>query len=313
MRSEWKKPIAIIILWFAAIMAIASCDAADPAASANDQPYVVCTTGIVGDTVRRIAGEHARVESLMSPGVDPHLYKATESDVRRLADADLIIYNGLHLEGKMADILVKMARQRPVVAVTDGLPENRLREPPEFEGQYDPHIWFDVELWSQTLDTIVEALSEIDPDHAADYASNAAAFRDELIALDAWVKERINEIPAERRILITAHDAFGYFGARYDIEVMGLQGISTVTEAGLLDVERIVDTVVSRGVRAIFVESSVPKRSIEAVQEACRSRDFEVAIGGELFSDSMGPAGTEEGTYVGMVRHNANTIADALQ
>lgn len=273
---------------------------------------VLTTTGIIGDIAGRIAGGHAEVESLMQTGVDPHLYKASESDVRRMAEADLILYNGLHLEGKMADVLVKMARSRPVVAVSEEIPREQLREPPEFAGQYDPHIWFDVQLWSLTLAPIAAELSRLDPAHAADYQANAEALRRQLEELDGWVEARIRELPPQRRILVTAHDAFGYFGRRYGVEVLGLQGISTLSEAGLQDVERVVDRVVESRIPAIFVESSVPRRSIEAVQAAVRSRGHEVAVGGELFSDSMGPAGTEEGTYPGMVRHNVNTLVEAL-
>lgn len=274
---------------------------------------VLATTGIVGDLARHVAGEHAEVESLMSTGVDPHLYKASESDVRRMAEADLILYNGLHLEGKMADVLVKMARSRPVMAVTDDLPREKLREPPEFAGQYDPHVWFDVGMWAGCLDPVVRELATLAPEHADAFRANAEAFRQELLELDRWVEERVLELPEDQRLMVTAHDAFGYFGRRYGVEVIGLQGISTLSEAGLRDVERVVDLVVDRGIRAIFVESSVPRRSIEAVQAAVRDRGHEVAVGGTLFSDSMGPKGTPEGTYPGMVRHNVNTLVDALR
>lgn len=298
----------------AALALAAGCAAPAGDETAGDGPLrVVTTTGMIGDAARAVAGSHAEVESLMSTGVDPHLYKASESDVRKLAEADLILYNGLHLEGKMADVLVKMARTRPVVAVTEEIPEDLLREPPEFQGQYDPHVWFDVSLWRRTLEPIVRELSALDPAHAADYRANADRFGAELDALDAWVEERAGELPPERRLLVTAHDAFGYFGRRYGFEVVGIQGISTVSEAGLQDVERVVDLVVEREVPALFVESSVPRRAIEAVQAAVRSRGHEVAIGGELYSDSMGPAGTEAGTYLGMVRHNVGTVVDALK
>lgn len=274
---------------------------------------IVATTGMIADTATRIAGDRAQVIGLMGPGVDPHLYKASESDVRKLAEADLILYNGLHLEGKMGDILVKLARTRPVVAVSEAIPESERREPPEMQGQYDPHVWFDVQLWAHTLDPIAEALAEIVPEGAEQFRQNAETYRRELIELDSWVTGRIAEIPVERRILVTAHDAFGYFGRRYQIEVVGLQGISTLSEAGLKDVDRVVELVVTRGVRAVFIESSVPRRSIEAVQAAVRSRGHEVAIGGELFSDAMGAAGSPEGTYPGMVRHNVDTIVEALK
>jgi manganese/zinc/iron transport system substrate-binding protein len=284
----------------------------------SDQPArsgrlrVVATTGIVADAARRVAGERATIEALMGPGVDPHLYKASESDVRRLAEADLILYNGLHLEGKMGDILTKMARNRPVAAVSEDIPPDRLREPPEFAGQFDPHVWFDVSMWKETLGPIARELSALDPEHAADFAANAAAYKRELEELDAWVEQQIATLPADRRVLVTAHDAFGYFGRRYGLEVIGIQGISTLSEAGLADVDRVARLVVDKKVKSIFVESSVPRRSIEAVQAAARSRGHEVAIGGQLYSDSMGAAGTPEGTYPGMVRANVETIVKAL-
>jgi manganese/zinc/iron transport system substrate-binding protein len=274
---------------------------------------VVTTTGIIADVAQRIAGPHAKVEALMGPGVDPHLYKASESDVRRISEADLVLYNGLHLEGKMGDILTKMARTRPVVAVTEEIPQNLLREPPEFLGQYDPHVWFDVSMWAQTLGPIARELSALDAEHAAEFQANAAALEKELNELDAWVEAQILTVPEPRRILVTAHDAFGYFGQRYGMDVVGIQGISTLSEAGLKDVDRVVSLVVDRKVPAIFVEASVPRRSIEAVQAAVRSRGHEAAIGGQLYSDSLGAAGSPAGTYPGMVRANVETIVNALK
>lgn len=275
--------------------------------------HIVTTTGIIADTASRIAGPHARIEALMGPGVDPHLYKASESDVRRLTEAELILYNGLHLEGKMGDILRKVARSKPVVEVTAEVPRAGLRQPPEFKGQYDPHVWFDVSMWKETLEPIARELSRLDPGHAQEYEANAAAFGKELDELDAWVKQRIETIPPDQRVLVTAHDAFGYFGRRYGMEVIGIQGISTLSEAGLHDVDRVVDLILGKKVKAVFIESSVPRRTIEAVQAGVKARGHETAIGGQLFSDSLGAAGTPEGTYVGMVRANVDTIVKALQ
>lgn len=282
-------------------------------AGAKGPIHVVATTGIIADVAQRIAGPHARVEALMGPGVDPHLYKASESDVRRLSEADLVLYNGLHLEGKMGDILTKMARTRPVVAVSEEIPQDLLREPPEFLGQYDPHVWFDVSMWAKTLGPITRELSALDPAHAKEFEANAAALGKELDELDAWVKAQILTIPEPHRILVTAHDAFGYFGRRYGMQVVGIQGISTLSEAGLKDVDRVVSLVVDEKVPAIFIESSVPRRSIEAVQAAVRSRGHEAAIGGQLYSDSLGAAGSPAGTYPGMVRANVATIVNALK
>ncbi|MEO1083711.1 MAG: zinc ABC transporter substrate-binding protein [Acidobacteriota bacterium] len=274
---------------------------------------VVATTGMIADTAARIAGDLAAVDGLMGPGVDPHLYKASESDVRRLSEADLILFNGLFLEGKMGDILVKLARNRPVVAVSETVPEEKRREPPELAGHYDPHIWFDVSLWAETVTPVADALVEILPAEEAQLRASSERVRAELMSLDAWVLEQIGTLPSERRVLITAHDAFGYFGDRYGLEVIGIQGISTLAEAGLQDVDRVVDLVVERQIPALFVESSVPRRTVEAVIAAARERGHAVTIGGELFSDAMGAAGTPEGTYEGMVRHNVNTIVSALR
>jgi manganese/zinc/iron transport system substrate-binding protein len=294
-------------------LALAGCGDAGSAPRREGPLRVVATTSIIADTARRIAGEHAQVEALMGPGVDPHLYKASESDVRRLSEAELVLYNGLHLEGKMGDILTKMARSRPVAAVSEDIPQDQLREPPEFAGQYDPHVWFDVSLWATTLQPIARELAALDPEHEATFKANAAALEKELNELDAWVKQQIATIPKAQRVLVTAHDAFGYFGRRYDMEVVGLQGISTLSEAGLKDVDRVVGIVIDRGVKAIFIESSVPRRSIEAVQAAVQSRGKQVAIGGQLFSDSLGAASSPAGTYPGMVRANVTTIVNALK
>ncbi len=274
---------------------------------------VVTTTGMIADTARAVAGARADVVALMGPGVDPHLYKASESDVRRLGDADLVLYNGLHLEGKMGEILEKMARSRPVVAVAEAVPEDRRLEPDGYEGQYDPHVWFDVTLWALTVDPIVEALSGVDPTHATDYQQRGDALKAQYAELDAWVEARIAELPQEQRVLVTAHDAFGYFGQRYGLEVSGIQGLSTAAEAGLADVDRVVDLVSERKLKAIFVESSVPQRTIDAVRAGCEAKGHSVDLGGELFSDAMGAPGTPEGTYDGMVRHNTNTLVEALE
>jgi len=274
---------------------------------------VVTTTGMIADMARQIAGEQAEVQSLMGTGIDPHLYKASESDVRRLSQADLILFNGMHLEGKMGDILVKMARTRPVAAVTEGLDPERLREPPEFLGQYDPHVWFDVSLWAETVVPITRELSALMPEHAETFESRAAELRERLLALDSWVSSQIGQIDEEQRLLVTAHDAFGYFGDRYGMEVVGIQGISTLSEAGLQDVDRVVDLVIGRKVKALFVESSVPRRTIESVQAACADGGHSVEIGGQLFSDAMGAPGTPEGTYEGMVKHNVTTIVEGLR
>ena len=275
---------------------------------------VTATVGMVADLARRIGGDRVEVTTLMGPGVDPHLYKASEGDLRRLGDADVVLYNGLFLEGKIGDALAQVAeRGKPVVAVAEKIDESKLVHPEEYEGHPDPHVWFDVSLWIRTVPPIVEGLAAAAPAAEPYFKERAAALVLELEQLHLWCREQIASIPEERRVLITAHDAFGYFGRAYDIEVVGLQGLSTATEFGLKDVQRIVDLVSDRGIRAVFVESSVPRRSIEAVVQGCKARGHDVTIGGELFSDAMGEEGTPEGTYVGMVRSNVETIVGALK
>lgn len=275
---------------------------------------VTATTGMVADLASNIGGEHVQVTALMGPGVDPHLYKASPADMSSLSNADVIYYNGLHLEAKLGDVLVKQGREgKRVFAVSETVPEERLREPPEFEGHFDPHIWFDVSLWAETIPLVVSSLSEIAPAHRAAFEANGEAYAKTLAELHEYCKSRIALIPEAQRVLVTAHDAFGYLGQAYDIDVVGLQGISTASEYGLKDVERIVDIVIERQAKAVFVESSVGPRSIEAVVAGCKARGHEVKIGGELFSDAMGSAGTPEGTYIGMVRHNVDTIVEALK
>jgi manganese/zinc/iron transport system substrate-binding protein len=271
---------------------------------------VVATTGMIGDAVRQLAGDLVELETLMGPGVDPHLYRATEGDVRRLGEADLVLLNGLHLEAKLADVLERLGDR--TVAVADAVPEARRLAPPEFEGQYDPHIWFDVELWSRAVEQIRDALVARDPENERAYRANARRYLAELLELDDWVAGEAERVPDERRVLVTAHDAFNYFGRAYGFDVRGLQGISTATEAGAGDIQRLAAFIAERKLPAIFVESSVAPRSIEAVQAAVRARGWDVEIGGSLYSDALGDPDTPEGTYVGMVRHNVETIVAGL-
>jgi manganese/zinc/iron transport system substrate-binding protein len=223
-----------------------------------------------------------------------------------------VFYNGLHLEAAMGEVLEELDRWKPTRAVSDSIDRRHLRSPPEFKGNYDPHVWFDVGLWERTVPVIVAALSSLDTVHAGEFAARGSAYAAELRALDAWVRMRVAQLPPERRVLVTAHDAFNYFGRAYGFEVKGLQGISTAAEAGTGDVQQLASFVASRRIPAIFVESSISPRSVQAVQAAVRARGFNVSLGGSLFSDAMGDAGTPEGTYIGMVRHNVNTIVDAL-
>ncbi len=271
---------------------------------------VVATTGMIGDAAANIGGDRIEVTSLMGPGVDPHLYKASEGDVRRLAGADLILFNGLHLEAKMAEVLEEMNGRARTEPVAHAIPDELIHR--TAEGAPDPHIWFDVTRWSMAVERIRDVLIEIDPTHADGYRARAGTYLGRLRALDASVRDQIAAIPPEQRVLVTAHDAFGYFGDAYGFEVRGLQGISTRTEAGTGDVQELAQFIAARRIPAIFVESSVSPRAIEAVQAAVAARNFRVAIGGQLFSDAMGSPGTPEGTYIGMVAHNVRTIVAAL-
>ncbi|GIW11725.1 MAG: manganese transporter [Dehalococcoidia bacterium] len=275
---------------------------------------VMATTGMVADLVRAIGGDRIEVSALMGPGVDPHLYKPTAGEVRRLEAADLIVYNGLELEGRMTDTFAKLARAgRPTFAVTEEIPEERLRAPPEFEGKYDPHVWFDVSLWRIAARTVARHLSQLDPSSAARYQANLSAYDQQLEALDRYLAEQAALIPPRARVLVTAHDAFGYFGARYGFAVRGLQGVSTATEASAADVRELAAFLCSRGIKAVFIESSIPPAAIEAVQRAAQANGCSVGLGGELYSDALGPEGSPAGTYLGMLRHNIDTIVRALR
>jgi len=272
---------------------------------------VVATTGMVADLAIRVGGEHVAVEALMGPGVDPHLYQATPSDLRKLRAADVILYSGKGLEGKMASVLDKLGKSKAVAAVTDAIAEDELST--HTPGHVDPHVWFDVALWSRCVAIVGETLAKADPAHADAFRENAASYASELEGeLDAWVRSRIATIPIEQRVLITSHDAFRYFGRAYHVEVRGLQGISTASVAGVKDVEDLVDMIVKREIKAIFVESSVPPKALEAVQEHVRRRGHDVVIGGELFSDAMGDT-PETDHYSGMIRHNVETLVGALR
>ncbi len=290
---------------------LAACGA-EAAGGSDERLRVVATTGMITNAAERIGGERVDVAGLMGPGVDPHLYKARESDVRRLYRADLVLYNGLHLEAKLTDVLADMRGGAHTVAVAEAVDPALLLRPPEFEGAYDPHIWFDVSLWMTAVGRVRDALVERDSAGAEIYRENAAHYLSELEELDAYVRAQAARLPRELRVLITAHDAFNYFGRAYGFQVRGLQGISTATEAGTADVRELAEFIVARRIPAIFVETSVPRRTIEAVQAAVRSRGFDVRIGGELFSDAMGSPGTPVDNYIGMVRHNIDTIVGSL-
>lgn len=292
------------------VFVLAGCGPASDGA-ADGELDVVGTTGMVADAATRVGGEHVSVSALMGPGIDPHLYRASEGDLRVLEGADVIFYNGLHLEAKMADVLAEIGESGRVTrAVAESIPQERLHR--VSAGQFDPHVWFDVELWKLAVAATRDTLAEHDPARADVYEANADEYLAELDELHAYVLEQASRVPEERRVLITAHDAFEYFGQAYAFEVRGLQGISTVAEAGARDVAELADFIVERRIPVVFVESSISPRTIRAVQAAVRAQGFDVEIGGSLFSDAMGDSGTPEGTFPGMVRHNIDTIVSGL-
>jgi len=272
------------------------------------------TTGMVADLVKQVGGDRVEVTQLMGPGVDPHLYKPTSKDASNLAKSDAIFYTGLMLEGRMGDLFTRLGRKgKPVYAITESVSKSELLEPEEFEGHYDPHLWFDVSLWAQTIPTIIEGLSKADPEGAANYKENGEKLLEEMAELDEWCKIKAAELPVEKRILVTSHDAYNYFGRAYSFKVVGLQGVSTVSEAALADMASLVDFLKKNQVKAIFPETSVNPAAIKRVAE-----DADVKVGGELFSDAMGSPGEEHlgfdvGTYQGMVKYNLTTIVNALK
>jgi len=272
---------------------------------------IVCTTGMVADFAKNIGGSHVSVTHLMGEGVDPHLYKASPGDVGQLNAADVIFYSGLHLEGKMSELLARMGSRKPAFAVAERIPPERILHAEG--GAADPHVWFDVSLWSEAAETVREVLCQFDPPHAAEYQKNAAAYRQRLGELHQYAQEQLAAVAPDHRVLVTAHDAFRYFGRAYEVEVRGIQGISTDSEAGVRHVNELVDFLVERKIKAVFIETSVSDQNIRSLLEGCQSRGHKVVIGGELFSDAMGKDNSPTGTYEGMVRHNIDTIVKALK
>ncbi len=312
-----KKRIAWFLL---GVVVMQACNQ-NPSKNSNEKAstntlHIIATTGMVADAIQNIVQDKAQVTALMGPGVDPHLYKATQGDLTKLTNADIVFYNGLHLEGKMQEIFEKMGRTKPVYALTDGLNTSELKSLGEEATEkyvYDPHIWFNIELWSKTLKGITEQLSKVDTKNADFYKANYTSYEKSLQDLHQEVIQKINSLPLKQRTLITSHDAFGYMADAYGLEVKALQGINTADEFGLQDVKQLVDFIVEKKLKSIFVESSVPRKPIEAVVAGCIDKGHHITIGGELFSDAMGANGTAEGTYIGMVKHNVNTIVNALK
>ena len=272
----------------------------------------VATVGMLGDVVTNVGGDCVGVTTLMGPGVDPHLYRASARDVRTLADAGVIFYGGLRLEGQLVEVLGDLSRRRPTVAAMERIPEERLLGSPTYAGQFDPHLWMDASLWAETIGPVADALLELRLECEGEVRVNAERYRDELLALHAWDEARLASVPKGQRVLVTAHDAFAYFGRAYEAEVVGIQGISTEAEASLADIRGVVDLVVTREIPAVFVESLISPRTVNAVRAAARDRGWPLEVSGQLYSDAVGPSDTPEGSYIGMIRANILTITGAL-
>ncbi len=308
-----KSFLAVSALVFTAFLGV-SCKSKTETAQTSGKIKATATIGMVADLVKQVGGDRVEVEQMMGPGVDPHLYKPTAKDAANLAKSDVIFYSGLMLEGRMGDLFSRLGRTgKNAYPITESVDKAKLLEPDEFEGHYDPHVWFDVEIWRQTIPTIVKGLSDADPDGAEVYKKNGAALNAKMEKLHIWCQEKAAELDESKRILVTSHDAYNYFGKAYGFQVVGLQGISTVTEAALADMSSLVDMIKEKQVGAIFVETSVNPAAIKRV-----AADAGVVIGGELFSDAMGEpgemhGGVDTGTYEGMVKHNLNTIVKALK
>jgi manganese/zinc/iron transport system substrate-binding protein len=300
--TKYTLFISLIILSF-------SCA---PQEKDEGQTYIVCTTGMIKDAVENIVGDKVKVDALMGPGVDPHLYKATQGDLKKLQQADIIVYNGLFLEGKMGDVLQKLDHKKMVIAMAELLPKKAFINNTEFQGAFDPHIWFDVNLWKKAVQLLSKELIKNDSLNQSFYNQNANKFSAQLDSLHKAVQSQINLIPEDKKVLVTAHDAFAYFGRAYVVDVRGLQGISTLSEFGLRDVSNLVDFIVQNEIPAIYTETSVSEKAINAVLEGCKSKGHDVVIGGSLYSDAMGEEGTFEGTYIGMVHSNVEKIVSGL-
>lgn len=310
----------LLALAIALALAVSGCASKGGASAGFDDDgaalRVATTTNFITDSVAEVGGSRVDVAGLMGPGVDPHLYRASAGDVTTLRDADVVFYGGLLLEAKMEEVLEEIGEERPAIAVTGDVPRGELLEAPSGAPageEYDPHVWFDVALWMRAVEAIRDGLAAADPRGAAEYHRNARRYLAELRRLDGWVRQRLATIPARRRVLVTSHDAFRYLGHAYDVDVAAIQGISTADEATTDDIERIAELIAARGVRAVFVESSVPPQTIEAVLAAAAQHGARARIGGELFSDAAGQPSTPEGTYTGMVEANVEHLVEGLR
>lgn len=326
MKLDFRCSLSVVLLLALCLPALSGCgssashshdlSARTSETFSGEYPMkVLCTTGQVAEILSRVGGEHLEVTTLMSHDIDPHSYKPRQSDIERLSKADAIFYSGLHLEGRMADMFVQYARKKPTYAVTEGIAErsdSRLREPPEFEGMYDPHVWHDASLWAACVHDVAAMLAKLDPKHAGPYDKNAHEYMDELAELHDFCKSEVAKIPEESRVLVTAHDAFGYFGQAYGIDVYGLKGISTEEEKDLQHQEEVQKMIIAKKIPAVFVESTIAPRTVEALIEPCRAAGWDLQNGGELFADALGAADSDASTYTGMMRHNVTTIVEGL-
>ncbi|WP_254639685.1 metal ABC transporter solute-binding protein, Zn/Mn family [Cohnella sp. GbtcB17] len=314
MLTKRLERVALVMLFLAILVATNTACANGGERTAeggqSGKIRIVTTIAQIAEPLAVIGGDKVEVDSLMGPGVDPHLYAATQGDIKKLQSGDIVFYSGLHLEANMVKVFEQIGKERPVLAIGETLPKERLLKDPK--GATDPHIWFDIDLWKQALGAATEELKKYSQADAAYFEANKTAYFKQLDELKAEALEKLGRIPEERRVLVTAHDAFGYFGRLLGLQVVGLQGLSTEDEIGLSDIEDTIDLLVDRGIPAVFVESSINPASIEAVIEGAKKRGHDVRLGGQLYSDAMGAGGTPEGTYLGMYRHNVDTIGEAL-
>lgn len=309
-----KKNMKLSMMLLGAILTLSGCT---PAASTNTtggKLNIVATTTMIADITRVIGGDDVEVNGLMGPGIDPHLYQASAGDVTLMQKADVVIYNGLHLEGKMGEIFESLSSQgSAVICIEDGIDRRVLLISADDENVYDPHIWFDVSIWKSASEIVAQGLIDIDPDNEQAYKGNLENYLKELDELDKYIKDRVAELPEGQRVLVTAHDAFSYFGNAYGFEVKGLQGISTEAEAGTGDVSSLAAFIADRQIKAIFIESSVPPKTIEALRDAVKAKGFDVSIGGELYSDALGDEDSGAETYILTFKSNVDTIVDSLK
>ena len=306
MKTRYSFAILPLLLLFA-------CSSNNSKPSENIKPTIVATTSIVADIAKNICSDFATVESLMGPGVDPHLYKASHGDIESLSAADVVIYNGLHLEGKMSDILEKLKSSKTVIAVSDGIDQSSIRTINAEANVHDPHIWFDISIWSKGVAHVGLKLQEKFPEHKDVIQSRTDSYLHQMDSVHKACLQAVESLPIEKRILITSHDAFEYFGRSYNFKVRGLQGISTLSESGLKDVTDMVNFIIDNKIKAVFVENSVPQKALRSVIDGCKSKGHDVIVGGELFSDALGADRTPEGSYLGMIYYNVETVTNALK